>query len=232
MNVYIVRHAQSRQNVNDPENHPFLPEVAEYEDHDFSLTELGEQQADLVGQRLAQKELKTILCSPLHRHMSTANGVIRYQKNKTVELINDLFEKGIHSYAGMPLELMQKLFPDMNIIPCPNPTPTGGKYTYTIDEMYDKVELRERARRVVNYIINRFDDEDTILIISSGDFMSRYLIACLLDLPDELVHRSGFGCTKGSIGKIVIEKKKNRRSCAFLNDTAHLELGHGNIPLK
>ena len=33
-------------------------------------------------------------------------------------------------------------------------------------------------------------------------------------------------------GKIVIEKKKNRRSCAFLNDTAHLDIGHGNIPLR
>ena len=111
MQVYLVRHAQSRQNVNDPENHPYRPEVEEYERGryeygDYSLTEFGHWQADRAGRRLAQIEFDAALCSPLHRHVATANGILRYQKNKKLELINDLFEKGIHSYAGMPIDLL------------------------------------------------------------------------------------------------------------------------------
>ena len=37
MFVYVVRHAQSRGNVDDPENHPFPPELAAYENDDPSL---------------------------------------------------------------------------------------------------------------------------------------------------------------------------------------------------
>lgn len=234
MRVYFVRHAQSRQNVDDPQNHPFLPEVAEYEEKDFSLTALGEWQADMCGQRLSQIELDAILCSPLHRTMSTAYGIVRHQKNnKQIELINDLLEKGINDYAGMPFDLMKRLYPGMDIIPCPDPTPTGGKFIYTLEEMYDSIELRFRARRVVDYIRKRFDNDATICLVSHGDFLGRYLIASLLDLPDEMIDNfTGFGCKNGSIGLINIDIKKNRTSCSFLNDTAHLDMKTGNIPLK
>ena len=105
-------------------------------EHD-SLTEKGHQQADLTGRRLASIDFDAILCGPLHRHIATANGIIRYQKNcKKLELINDLLEKGIHSYAGMPIELLRSLYPDMEIIPCPNPSPTGGKFIYSLEHLY------------------------------------------------------------------------------------------------
>ncbi|MBR6558231.1 MAG: histidine phosphatase family protein [Clostridia bacterium] len=233
MKVYLVRHAQSRQNVGDPENHPFRPEVAQYEDGDFSLTEKGHQQADLTGRRLASIDFDAILCGPLHRHIATANGIIRYQKNcKKLELINDLLEKGIHSYAGMPIELLRSLYPDMEIIPCPNPTPTGGKYTYSLEEMYDMVEMRERARRVERYLTARFPDEATILIISSGDFMRRSLIPSLMRLPDQVIDKfTGFGCHNGSVGRVDLNKDGRRSSCVLLNDTSHLYVDPEQIPI-
>ena len=236
MFIYFVRHAQSRQNVNDPENHPFLPEVAEYEENDFSLTAKGEQQADLAGQRLAQIDFTAMICSPMHRTLSTMNGIVRYQQNnKTVEIINDVVEKGIYDYAGMPLELMQKLFPDMNIIPCPNPTPTGGKYVYTLEEMYDKNELIARARRVVRYVKNRFEDTDKILIVSHGDFLGRYLIPSFLEMPDDamdIFHNSGVSCANASISKVRYDKKNNTSTLSFLNDCVHLDVGHGDFKIR
>ena len=236
MNIYFVRHAQSRQNVKDPENHPFLPEVAEYEENDFSLTAKGEKQADLAGQRLAQVDFTAMICSPMHRTLSTINGIVRYQQNnKTVEIINDVVERGIHSYAGMPIELMRKLFPDMNLIPCPNPTPTGGKYIYTVDEMYNKDDLIARARRVVKYVKNRFNDDDKILIVSHGDFLGRYLLPAFLELPDDamdIFHESGFGCENAAISKIRYSKKNNSTTLVFLNDYIHLTEEHGNFKIR
>ena len=233
MKVYLVRHAQSRQNVGDPENHPFRPEVAQYEDGDVSLTEKGHQQADLTGRRLASIDFDAILCGPLHRHIATANGIIRYQKNcKKLELINDLLEKGIHSYAGMPIDLLRSLYPDMEIVPCPNPTPTGGKFTYSLEEMYDMVEMRERARRVERYLTARFPDDATILIISSGDFMRRCLIPCLMRLPDQVIDKfTAFGCHNGSVGRVDLHKDGRRSSCVLLNDTSHLYIDPEQIPL-
>lgn len=232
MNIYLVRHAQSRQNVNDNErdNHPFPPEVAEYEENDFSLTEKGHNQADKTGIRLAEKNFTAILCSPMHRTVATAYGIVKHQKeNKTVELINDLVERGIFDYAGMPTEILRGLYPNINIIPCPTPTPTGGKFTYTLDEMYDPKELTKRARRVTKYIEERFDNNDTVLIVSHGDFLGRYLIPCLLHIPDgaiEQFNEHGFGCGNASISKIVFNKKSGTSILAFLSDTVHLQDGH------
>ena len=144
-------------------------------------------------------------------------------------------EKGIFNYAGMPFELMQKLFPDMNIIPCPNPTPTGGKYIYTLEEMYDKDELIARARRVVKYVKERFSDDDKVLIVSHGDFLGRYLIPSFLDMPDdamELFHVSGVACENASISKVRYNKKKGTTVLAFLNDCIHLDHGHGDFKLR
>ncbi|MBQ2826092.1 MAG: histidine phosphatase family protein [Clostridia bacterium] len=233
MKVYLVRHAQSRQNVGDPENHPFRPEVAQYEDGDVSLTAKGHQQADLTGRRLASIDFDAILCGPLHRHIATANGIIRYQKNcKKLELINDLLEKGIHSYAGMPIELLRSLYPDMEIVPCPNPTPTGGKFTYSLEEMYDMVEMRERARRVERYLTARFPDDATILIISSGDYMRRCLIPCLMRLPDQVIDKfTAFGCHNCSVGRVDLHKDGRRSSCVLLNDTSHLYIDPEQIPI-
>lgn len=236
MHIYLVRHAQSRQNVDDPENHPYRPEVEEYERGryeygDYSLTEFGHRQADLTGRRLAQIEFDAALCSPLHRHIATANGILRYQKNKKLELINDLFEKGIHSYAGMPIDLLRYLYPDMEIVPCPNPSPTGGKFIYSLEEMYDMIEMRERGRRIEKYLANRFSDDAKVLVVSSGDFIHRSLLPCLMRLPDQVIDiATGFACHNCSIAHIELHPDGIHSTCLKVNDTAHLYVDEDAIP--
>ena len=75
MQIYLVRHALARHNMPDPENYPYRPEVAEYEDRDTSLIELGERQADLTGIRLSTIEFDAVLSSPMHRQVATANAI-------------------------------------------------------------------------------------------------------------------------------------------------------------
>ncbi len=238
MNIYFVRHAQSRQNINESDrpNHPVLPEVAEYEENDFSLTAKGHAQADLAGKRLSCIDFNTILCSPMHRTIATANGIVRHQKNnKTIEIINDIVERGIFDYAGIPTEIISKIYPDINIIPCPNPTPTGGKYTYSLDEMYDPAELIKRARRVVKYVEERFEDTDKILIVSHGDFLGRYLIPAFIHMPDdamEIFSQNGLGCGNASITKVIYNKEKGTSILAFLDDTIHLQEGHETAKVR
>ena len=85
MKVYLVRHAQSRQNVGDPENHPFRPEVAQYEDGDVSLTANGHQQADLTGRRLASIDFDALFCLAIITNISSKSitGLIVFKSSTT-----------------------------------------------------------------------------------------------------------------------------------------------------
>ena len=120
----------------------------------------------------------------------------------------------------------------MEIVPCPNPTPTGGKFTYSLEEMYDMVEMRERGRRIEKYLTERFPDNATVLLVSSGDFMGRSLIPCLMRLPDQVIDIcTTFSCHNASLSRIDLASDGRRSSCKLLNDTAHLYVPEEDIPL-
>ena len=111
MYVYVIRHGQSRANVGDPENHPFLPAVRDYEEKDPSLTDLGRKQADLAGRRLSGIDFDAILCGPLHRHLETAYGVVRHQKrNKEIEILISP-RRGTKATADFPSKYRSLFFP-------------------------------------------------------------------------------------------------------------------------
>ena len=224
MFVFVIRHGQSRGNVKDRENHPFLPEVRDYEDKDPSLTELGRKQADLAGRRLSGIGFDAILTGPLHRHLETAYGVVRHQKrNKTVEIISDLTEAGDAGYGGIPMEIVQPLFPGMEIIPCPDPSPTGGPGV--IPECDDEpVAFRLRGRRLVNYIRERFSDDANILLVTSCTFGGGILMPALLGLTDRDIDTGKFFVFNNTAISMVHVKDDGRGTAAFVNDVTHLIL--------
>lgn len=227
MKVYVVRHAQSRQNVHDPEDAAYVrPEVKEYESRDYSLTPHGEDQADRAGRRLSQVKFDAVFCGPLHRHIATANAILRYQEEcKTIEILSDLTEIDVPDYQGMPPELLKKLFPDINIIPCPDPPPTGGKMTYSEEELGDWINERKRAQRVERYLTERFKGKENILIISSVNFFGRVLAPSLLRMSDETIDKcTGFGCDNGSIGCFLLYPSGTDSRCFCINDTVHLRV--------
>ncbi len=102
MYVYVVRHAQSRENVHDP-----------------SLTQKGLDQADRLGRRLSQIDFDAVLCGPLHRHVATAEKIVKYQSIKRVEIFSDLGETTVPDYPGMPIEILRELYPNIDVIPSP-----------------------------------------------------------------------------------------------------------------
>lgn len=228
MLIYVVRHAQSRGNVEDQENHPFLPEVAEYEFRDPSLTALGRKQADLCGQRLSQVDFDHILIGPLHRHFETAYGIIRHQKKcKTVEVIHDLTETDHESRTMIPVEIYNKIYPDMNIIPPVYPQKTGGPAPegYTEDDKTADGYLR-RARRIDRFLHENFDDNAKILLVTSSMFGGCVLMPVMMGASDEEVNGSmPFDFNNASISLINFRNWDcfgDFSTCEFANDIAHL----------
>ena len=224
MQIYLVRHAEARSNVPDPENHPFLEAVAKYETEDPSLTALGRHQADLTGKALASVEFDAILSSPLHRQIATAAAIAGYQKKcRKIELVNDLFELGVTDYPCIPTELLQSLYPQAEIAAPSDPDPSGSKKTYGYEEMLTPIPLTERARRVERYLTRRFKNNETVLVVSSGDFMGHYLIPAILRLPDEVIRqRVEFHCNNCAITQIILNDDGIHSSCAKVNDISHL----------
>ena len=231
MQIYLVRHAEARHNMPDPENHPYRPEVAEYEDRDPSLTEYGYKQAELTGIRLSTVEFDAVFASPMHRQVATANAIIRHQTScKKLELLNDLYEKGTFDYEGMPIELLRSLYTDCEIVQSPDPDPSGSKKIYTYDEMMETEPLVDRGRRVERYLTERFDPKAKILLVSSGDFMSHYLIPALLRFPKRTTLAGvEYRCDNCSVARIDLNKDGRRSDCVLLNDTTHLDVPEDQI---
>lgn len=189
MQIYLVRTAQAKSNLDNP-----APEFAEYKDIDLSLTELGQKQADLTGKRLASVEFDAILTSPLLHHLATANGIIRYQKScKTTEPMSDLYAK------------------DISV------------------EITDE-SMAERGKNIERYLTNNFEKNAKVLLIASGDFMSRFLIPSLLRLPARVI-KSGieFHCDSCAVSRIDLNKDGRRADCVLLNNTSHLDVDEEQI---
>lgn len=228
MNVYVVRHAQSRGNVEDQENHSFRPEVAAYEDRDPSLTALGRKQADLCGQRLSQIDFDYIFTGPLHRHFETSYGIVRHQKKcKTVEIIPDLTETDHESRNHIPLDILNAIYPEMKIIPSPYPQRTGGPAPegFTEDDKTPDGYLR-RARRVIKFLKENIPDKSNVLLVTSSMFGGCVLMPAMMGASDEEVNGSmPYDMNNASISLIHFghwDFCGDFSSCKFSNDIAHL----------
>lgn len=223
MYVYIVRHAQSRGEVNDREHYSFDPLVKDFEEKDPSLTPHGVKQAALLAHRLSPIEFDAVLCAPLHSHIATANEILKLQKNKKIEIINDLLETHIHDYAGIPQDILAKLYPDIEIIPCPDPTPTGGNYLLTRQESFDPQERLIRARRVEKYITNRFPNDANVLVLTSTIFGGKSLLPSIMRTLPPNPDAISFCCEAASVSKIELRADKLSSACVYVNDKTHLK---------
>lgn len=228
MNIYVVRHAQSRGNVENPENYEYLPELAEYELRDPSLTEHGRRQADLLGQRLSQIDFDYIFAGPLHRHIETAYGVARHQKScKTIEIIPDLTEVYHEDRNGLPHDILTRLMPDIEIIPSPVPTRTGGPMPCDATEEDDSPDgYSRRAHRVIDFLKENIPERSNVLLVTSRLFGGAVLIPHMLGAPDELVKSSmPFGFHNAAVSLISFKNMNGPDAysfCEFANDIAHL----------
>jgi broad specificity phosphatase PhoE len=86
LDLYLARHGQSVGNLPGMDERGLAPD-------DWPLTELGQQQAALLGEHLSSISFDAIWCSPLERAQTTANAVaVRQLKPVAVKIERDLLE--------------------------------------------------------------------------------------------------------------------------------------------
>lgn len=214
MFVYVVRHARSRSQdkVNgDNLKEPLLfPEFEEYDTCDPALSAHGRRQAELVSRRLSYLEFDAIFSGPLYRQIETAHAIARRQKNKKIQVLNELVEIGDEKRPRLPHEFYSKAFPDADVIPCNDTIP---------DEESGSDGAINRAVRVERFLTENFGNDAKILLVSSAMLTGHCLIPALLRSPSE---SAAYEVENTSVSMIHLKDDGIHSTCGFHNDWAHL----------
>jgi 2,3-bisphosphoglycerate-dependent phosphoglycerate mutase len=203
MELYIIRHGQSTNNV--------IEDVPGYESQRVSdppLTELGQQQAEKVAefiattanpdQKIAQQAaslhlngggigITHLYCSAMHRALQTARPIakaLRLQPEVWLDIHEQggIFlqeEHGLVGYPGMTRTEIITSFPDY-VIP---ESITDQGWWRVEDACEDWSVTMGRAIRVAKALRERADNDERIAIISHGTFIDVLLKALFNQLP-------------------------------------------------
>lgn len=149
--IFIVRHGQDTDNLAGILNSR----------RDNELTEIGRRQAKDVAEKLRDSDIKVIFTSPLKRACETAQ-IIRTVLGINDIIIEDgLIEREFGILTGKPVEDIPK-YADKIF--------RGDRVNYflEVEGAEDFPTLLERARKVLKGIMERYPNEN-ILIVSHSD---------------------------------------------------------------
>ncbi len=173
MILYLVRHGQSEGNV----KRYFHGQT------DFPLTELGQQQAKQVAEKLKDAPFTRCCASDLQRAWNTALACLEFHKDIEPEVCPDLREHFVGEMENLSWEEAEKRFPgipDKFVSDWFHTVPPGGE---------DPQDMLRRVAQCVDAIIAR--GEDTLLV---SHFGTMALIAVHLGvMTEQEVDTVGFG---------------------------------------
>ena len=196
MEIFITRHGESD---------PSFPEP------DLPLTEKGEEQARLLGERMKNEKIDYFYSSPLVRAVRTAS----YTAEKfggEIRILPLLFEVGTPpDFVSKSEEEMKEIYPYVSF-------PMGEK-TSPCEETDE--ESFERAKKAIEYIVTHHKENDTVFIAAHGTFNNLLTLAAL-GFPN----RENFNFSQDNTGltliRYITDNKIQKTKAAYVNCTRHL----------
>ena len=209
MTIIIARHGESVNNLPDPAGYMLDPK----------LTELGFQQARLLGERCACIKIDALIASPLLRSLQTVNEISIRRDHQPVRILHELVEIGT-DYATLTHSEAVKACPA--VLPYA-PAPGAGNYGDAYDlEIRDDYYSLARAYRVISLVRQSYPEDSTVLLVGHGAFNQRLIAAALrTSFPSDFIFSqdntgvSIINYRPGDHGHIVTRLVK-------MNDTSHL----------
>ncbi len=217
LELYLIRHGQSMGNAGYGKDNLTLKE-----ENDPLLTEKGLEQADLLGRYLCKTDFDYIYSSGLIRAISTADGLLRYQReSKPVNILPILSEVGIvPEYDGITIEEMKEFCKTAVLADGVNENDPRVCHSSFETES----EVFDRAETVINYLRSRYSDGEKVAVVAHAAFLT-ILIFRIMGFKDAPAFDISIQNT--GITKVIFYKKGTNRYgdivFEYINDTAHLK---------
>ena len=204
LEIFFIRHADADKGVTD-----------DRDKCDRDITELGELQLKYLAKRFEGAKFDAVLSSPLVRTVKTAAAVAgALEDQPEIELVPELIERGATAgYSGCSIEYLKRYYPKLTLCKDNIYGGEGGDFP---NETKEDVLLRARA--VVEYIKNRFDFGQRIVVVSHGVFGINFYQAAM-GIEKEYDFRMTTHNT--AVTKIKFTPDGVRR-ISFHNDCSHL----------
>lgn len=217
LELYLVRHGQSMGNAGyDKED------LTLREQNDPLLTEKGLLQADLVGQYLKNIDFDHVYSSGLIRAICTADGILRYQKEKKpLNILPVLSEVGIApEYDGITVEEMKEFCESARL--ADGVSEDAPRVYHSTFE--NEAEMFDRAKEVVEHMRSRYSEGEKIAVVAHAAFLT-ILIFYIMGFREAPVFDISIQNT--GITKVVFYKEGTNPygdiSFEYINETAHLK---------
>lgn len=189
-----------------------------------TLTALGQDQARLLGQALADVPINAVYSSPLKRAASTAMGILEARNDGLEPTIEDgLLEIDLEPWSGLTAAERSERFPEEFATWKQKPETLellrkdGSRY-----RPYE--ELLKQARRFLDELITRhpIDSDETVLLVGHNAIL-RCLIVTLLGHPEQCFRRLRLDNASLSIFNLSPRGNGEQVQIECLNSTAHLD---------
>ena len=162
--IILVRHGETEWNVAEV----FRGRI------DVELNEAGIRQAELLAEYLSDMKIDAVYSSPLKRALKTAEMIASYHK-LDVEVAQGLIDFDFGEWQGLPHKEVKDKYKELYAQWVKNP----HKVKMPAGESLD--EVRERAVRVVNSVIAKY--EGTVVLVSHR-VVNKVSICALLGLDN------------------------------------------------
>ncbi len=210
MKLTIIRHAEP-----------------DYENN--TLTEKGFKEAEILGKYLQNEKIDYIYSSPLNRAKFTADAIVKYNKTKTIKVLDFLREFDPEMWDNAPsfLQSDERLYDkkrwlevDFNGLN----DQIQARYDFVKAELSTLLEKHGYRKNGVYYDVLNANNDNIVFTCHFG--LESYLLSELLNIP--LVAIINHSCAAPSSVTTVVTEEREKGKAIFrmlsYGETTHLKL--------
>lgn len=203
--ILLVRHGQSTYNA----------EWRVQGQQDAPLSDIGREQAERIGDRLASYRIGRVIASDLSRAHDTAKAIVSRHPGLTIETTPLFREMRMGKFEGHLFSKLAETWPDEYL------QWREGHLHYTVEGGESLNEQWARMAAGLEFIHDRSQGlEHDLLVVFHGGVM-RTLLAIALGMSQEQQYRFHFDNT----ALTILESTPRGISLRLYNDTSHLGAG-------
>lgn len=205
MKIYFVRHGEGEHNVKKL-----------YSSSEFSLTEKGRKQAEVIGNRVSNLSIEIIVSSSYTRTVQTSEIINKYLNKEVV--LSDLAIEIIR-----PKEIAGKPQDDLEVAEIKklmNDNFDNPNWHYSDEENF--YDLQKRVKEFIKYLEGL--KQSHILVISHIHFIRMAVLTCVLgdNLTPKMFLQTMKSMDMETSGLTICEKDEKDWKLITWNDHAHL----------